>query len=204
MDKLGCDAPGSPATKVKSSSAERMRRKWARAAVGAEITFVQHGWQLFLLPDRLPQKAGCRADQLRALALKELVDNALDQGTPVDLYQLDPDTWAVADQGAGLDAAAIERLFAVDRPLTTTKLERRPTRGAVGNGLRVVTGAAVASGGALWVESRGQRFEVRVDRRTGGTEAVPAGGGVERGTSGSLDMMFGIPAETGSAAGYGG
>jgi hypothetical protein len=42
----------------------------------------------------------------------------------------------------------------------------------VGNGLRVVTGAAVASGGSLEVESRGRRFEIKVHLGTGRTEAV--------------------------------
>ncbi len=78
----------------------------------------------------------------------------------------------MADDGPGMDAARIATLFAVDRPLTSTKLLRRPTRGAVGNGLRVVTGAAIASGGALWVESRGRRFEIKVHLGTGRTEAV--------------------------------
>ena len=43
----------------------------------------------------------------------------------------------------------VVRLFAVNRPMTSTKLVRRPTRGAIGNGLRVVTGGVLASGGTL-------------------------------------------------------
>ena len=109
---------------------------------------------------------------MRALALKELVDNGLDHAANVTLEQVDENTWSVADDGPGMDEARIATLFAVDRPLTSSKLLRRPTRGAVGNGLRVVTGAAIASGGALWVESRGRRFEVKVDLGTGRTQAV--------------------------------
>ena len=103
---------------------------------------------------------------------KELVDNGLDHAEHVTLDRIDEDTWSVADDGPGMDAARIATLFAVDRPLTSSKLLRRPTRGAVGNGLRVVTGAAIASGGALWVESLGRRFEVKVDLGTGQTQAV--------------------------------
>ena len=109
---------------------------------------------------------------MRALALKELTDNGLDHAANVTLEQIDKDTWSVADDGPGMDAERIATLFAVDRPLTSTKLLRRPTRGAVGNGLRVVTGAAIASGGALWVESRGRRFEIKVHLGTGRTQLV--------------------------------
>ena len=82
--------------------------------------------------------------------------------------QIDNDTWSVADDGPGMDRVRIATLFAVDRPLASTKLLRRPTRGAVGNGLRVVTGAAMASGGSLHVESRGRRFEIKVHIGTAG------------------------------------
>ena len=162
-------------TALPTSSAERVRRHRARKKIAAqveELTFIRRDWALFLDPYRLPQKAGCRADQVRALALKELADNGLDHAANVTLEQIDKDTWSVADDGPGMDAARIATLFAVDRPLTSTKLLRRPTRGAVGNGLRVVTGAAIASGGALWVESRGRRFEIKVHRGTGRTQAV--------------------------------
>jgi Histidine kinase-, DNA gyrase B-, and HSP90-like ATPase len=135
-----CNAPVSIGTKVRASSAERVRRHRARKKIGAqleELTFVRRDWALFLDPYRLPQKAGCRSDQMRALALKELVDNGLDHAANVTLDQIDNDTWSVADDGPGMDRGRIATLFAVDRPLTSTKLLRRPTRGAVGNGLRV-------------------------------------------------------------------
>jgi hypothetical protein len=44
-------------------------------------------WQLFLDPQTLPQKAGCQPDELSALVLKELVDNALDTGANVALIK---------------------------------------------------------------------------------------------------------------------
>ena len=173
--RLVCNAPTPIDTKVTTSSAERVRRHRARKKIAAqvdEMTFIRRDWGLFLDPYRLPQKAGCRANQVRPLALKELADNSLDHAANVTLEQIDKDTWSVADDGPGMDAARIATLFAVDRPLTSTKLLRRPTRGAVGNGLRVVTGAAIASGGALWVESRGRQFEIKVHRGTGRTQAV--------------------------------
>jgi hypothetical protein len=134
-------------------AALRQRRHRAKLAAAREIEFVRADWALFLHPDRLPQKAGCPKAVLRAMILKELADNALDVGANIVVDQLDPDTWVVTDDGLGLDRAQILRLFAVNRPMTSTKLVRRPTRGALGNGLRVVTGGVLASGGRLQVRA---------------------------------------------------
>ena len=156
------------------SSAERMRRLRARQRIAGELVFVRQDWSLFLDPTRLPQKAGCSMSELRALVLKEIVDNGLDPGGTVTLEQVDLDTWAITDDGPGLDRDQIATLFSPNRPLASSKLLRRPTRGMIGNGLRVVSGAAIASGGQLWVESRGRRYEVVTDRATGASRAVPA------------------------------
>ncbi|MFL5956095.1 MAG: ATP-binding protein [Solirubrobacterales bacterium] len=158
-----------------SAATLRQRRRRAKLAAGPEIEFVREDWALFLDPRRLSQKAGCPRDRLRAMILKELVDNALDAGAEVTLDRLDPDTWLVTDNGRGLDRDQVVRLFAVDRPLVSTKLLHRPTRGAIGNGLRVVMGGAVASGGRLTVESRRARYALDVDRATGGTVVIEEG-----------------------------
>src|SRR3954454_20585730 len=141
-----------------SAAALRQRRSRERRRIAREVEFVRADWALFLHPDRLPQKAGCPRARLRAMILKELADNALDEDAGVTLDLVDPDTWTVSDDGRGLDRDQVGRLFAVDRPMVTTKLVRRPTRGAIGNGLRVVTGGTVASGGRLTVESKGARY----------------------------------------------
>jgi hypothetical protein len=73
---------------------------------------------------------------------KEVVDNALDTDVDAVLDQIGPDTWLVTDDGPGLDRRQVVRLSAVNRPMTSTKPVRRPTRGAIGNGLRVVTAAS--------------------------------------------------------------
>jgi hypothetical protein len=181
-----------------SAAALRQRRRRARLTAARDLEFVRADWALFLHPDRLPQKAGCPRDRLRAMILKELVDNALDEGAQVTLNNLDPDTWVVTDLGRGLDREQVVRLFAVNRPMVSTKLLRRPTRGAVGNGLRVVTGGAVASGGRLTVESRGARYALGVDRGTGETLVIEEGPSeVAAGTK--VTIAFG-PAIPGSAA----
>ena len=155
-----------------TTGAERQQRRRARLAIAREVAFIRPDWGLFLHPDRLPQKAGCPRDQLRAMILKELVDNALDAGATATLAQIDRDTWMVTDDGPGFDRGQVLRLFAVNRPMVSTKLLRRPTRGAIGNGLRVVMGGAVASGGTLQVECRGARYVLDVDRETGDTAVV--------------------------------
>jgi hypothetical protein len=102
-----------------SGSAERVRRHRLKKKLSAEagpILFTRQDWSLFLDPARLPQKAGSDAGQVRAVALKELADNALDAGASATLERVDADTWIVADDGPGLDAAAIATLFAVSRP----------------------------------------------------------------------------------------
>ena len=70
----------------------------------------------------------------------------------------------VEDEGPGLDPHEVARLFSIDRPLVSTKLLRLPTRGALGNGLRVVAGAVLASNGSLTVITRGVRLKLKPER----------------------------------------
>src|SRR5262249_28052394 len=110
--------------------------------------FERADWTLFRTVEGLQQKAGVPAHQLRRLVLKELGDNALDVGSiRYGLVQGVPDTCFVADDGPGLDGSPeeIAELFSIRRSLRSTKLLRRPQRGQLGNGLRVVAGAVLAS-----------------------------------------------------------
>src|SRR5260221_14791939 len=122
----------------------------------SEVTFVREDWRLFYNLATLGQKAGVPRSLLGALVVKELVDNALDAGANVQCGELpDGGIW-VEDDGEGIDPEKIATLFSVNRPLTSTKLLRRPLRGALGNGLRVVVGAVYASGGTLRIRTRGK------------------------------------------------
>ena len=88
--------------------------------------------------------------KLRRLVLKELADNGLDTGAEVKVGELpNGKGYFVEDDGPGIDGTPeqIARLFSINRPMVSTKLLRLPTRGALGNGLRVVAGAVLASGG---------------------------------------------------------
>ena len=89
--------------------------------------------------------------------LKELADNGLDTGAEVKRRRSSPSGgYFVEDDGPGIDGTPedIARLFCINRPMVSTKLLRLPTRGALGNGLRVVAGAVLASGGTLVVITR--------------------------------------------------
>jgi hypothetical protein len=126
-------------------------------------------WALFRSVEGLCQKAGVRPLWLRRLVLKELADNALDTGAHIRCGLLDPeknlDLFFVEDDGPGLDGSPeeIASLFSIRRPMRSSKLLRLPQRGALGNGLRVVAGAVLASAGTLswtkrrWAEAGGSK-----------------------------------------------
>ncbi|MDY8111123.1 ATP-binding protein [Fulvimarina sp. 2208YS6-2-32] len=129
----------------------------------SDFQFERADWTLFRSINTLPQKAGVPVSQLRRLVLKELADNALDAGGNVRVRKLDDtgDRWAIEDDGPGIDPAIVPHLFSINRPLASSKLRRMPTRGAMGNGLRVVAGSVIASSGALEVRTRNTRLVLK-------------------------------------------
>lgn len=156
------------------SGAERVRRHRARkkaAATAVPLLYERADWELFLRPETLPQKAGCSLDQLGSVVLKEAVDNALDTGAEVELEPI-TGGYRIADHGPGIDPTDVPRLFAVNRPLRSSKLKRLPLRGMLGNGLRVVMGAVAAFGGQISVTTRGHRLPLSVDTATGMTRIL--------------------------------
>jgi hypothetical protein len=71
--------------------------------------------------------------------VKEIVDNALDAGAEnVAVVEGTQYRCWIRDDGPGLASDDVPRLFAVNRPLLSSRLKRLPTRGMLGNGLRVV------------------------------------------------------------------
>jgi hypothetical protein len=150
-----------------------MRRMRARRAIERDesrpILYEVGDWQLFLNPASLPQKAGCEPDEIGHAVLKELVDNALDAGATTATLDGDEHRAEVRDDGPGLDAADIVKVFAVNRKLTSSKLKRQPLRGMLGNGARVIAGAIHAFKGTIHVTSRGHRLSLAVDPVTGKT-----------------------------------
>jgi hypothetical protein len=157
-------------------AAERMRRMRARRQAketAPPILFERADWRLFLDQQTLPQKAGCEPDQIGRVILKELVDNALDCGADkVSIITGDKQHCTVTDNGPGLSYEDMLAVFAVNRPLRSSKLVRLPTRGMLGNGLRVVMGAVAAFGGSITVTTRGCAYKLAPDSVTGATKVL--------------------------------
>lgn len=99
-----------------------------------------HDWTKFRNLETLPQKAGVSRDKLSLLVAKELADNALDHCGHCEVGYLEPNGFYVKDNGDGIDRALLPELFSINRPFMSSKILRMPTRGALGNGLRVVAG----------------------------------------------------------------
>jgi Histidine kinase-, DNA gyrase B-, and HSP90-like ATPase len=157
------DEATSKAIAKRKAAAERKRLERDRRKA-APIIHETADWRLFLDPETLPQKAGCQPDDIGALVLKELVDNALDAGASVTVQHApEQQRWIVTDTGPGIDPDDVPRLFCVNRPLLSSKLKRMPTRGMLGNGLRVV----MAWARTAFVISRGVAQRLEINPATG-------------------------------------
>ena len=123
--------------------------------------FERQDWELFRTIDGLSSKAGVPREMIASLVAKELMDNGLDESESCEVGLLDDHAgFFVQDHGLGLDPAQVADLFSIKRPLKSTKLLRLPSRGALGNGLRVVAGAVLATCGTLKVCTRGQAMNL--------------------------------------------
>jgi hypothetical protein len=139
----------------------------------AAPTLTERGdWTDFRTLETLGRKGGVPAWRIPMLVVKELADNALDASGGFRAYHLPGGGFYVEDDGDGIpgDDATVARLFSIGRPLASSKHLRLPTRGALGNGLRLVAGAVLASGGSLTVCTRGR--SLRLAPQDGGTTKV--------------------------------
>jgi hypothetical protein len=133
----------------------------------SDAEFARHDWSIYI--SNLPQRAGVPLGSIRALVLKELVDNALDEmdrvGQPgqVTITQDAEHTYTVTDQGRGFSDSPEELAyrFSIAKAMVSSKQWRKPTRGCVGNGLRVIVGAVVSGGGRIIVKTRNQQVALR-------------------------------------------
>ncbi len=135
------------------------------------LTYVPEDWTRFRQISTLCQMAGVTEDRLQRTVVKELVDNALDAVGSCKLGWMAGGGIFVEDAGPGIPPEKVAELFSIRRPLTSSKLNRLPTRGALGNGLRVVVGAISASGGSLVVETGGKRLSL-LPQDDGHTEVI--------------------------------
>lgn len=123
--------------------------------------FEREDWKLFRNIETLSQRAGVKRESIPALIVKELVDNGLDASIKCDVGLLNgKNGFYVQDYGKGIDEEILVDLFSINRPMITSKLLRLPSRGALGNGLRVVTGGVISTNGELYVSTRGYKYQV--------------------------------------------
>jgi hypothetical protein len=127
------------------------------------LQFEREDWVLFRTVEGLTQRSGVQHERLCRLVMKELADNALDESVDVRVGVLLGGGW-VEDNGRGIDPDMVPMLFSIARPMRSSKLLRLPTRGALGNGLRVVASAVLVSGGSLVVTTRDRRITLRPER----------------------------------------
>jgi hypothetical protein len=153
------------------------------------LKFEREDWSLFRTIEGLQQRAGVPKKLLRRLVLKELVDNGIDIGAQVRVGELPDSGYFVEDDGPGIEPEEVGRLFSIARPMMSTKLWRLPTRGALGNGLRVVAGAVLASGGSLTVITRNRRIALRPERD--GTTTVVSAAPIEFPVGTRIEISFG-------------
>src|SRR5579859_2343037 len=96
-----------------------------------EFETSREDWEDFRSLHTLPRKAGVQKCDLAKLVVKELADNALDEVEAVELTERDG--WIeVSNPGEGMAGTdeEIAARFSIGRPMTSTKLWRKPTRGA--------------------------------------------------------------------------
>ena len=95
--------------------------------------YVREDWTLFRTLSTLCQKAGVSPDHLRRVVVKELTDNALDASDSARIGQTEDGGYFVQDEGPGIPGSPdeIAALFSLNRRLTSSKLERLPSRGAL-------------------------------------------------------------------------
>jgi hypothetical protein len=179
-------------TKNGAESQQDYRHDLAGDSQNAASYFEREDWTLFRTLSTLSQKAGVPVALLPRLVCKELTDNGLDEASTCEVGLLDGDGFFIEDDGDGIPGtdAEIAALFSIRRPLTSSKLLRLPTRGALGNGLRVVTGAVLGSGGSLVVATRGRTLRL-VPLDDGTTQAEVVGDYHEQGTR--IEVRLGLP-----------
>ena len=129
----------------------------------------------YFTPDGLQKETGQPPRQFRHMALKELLDNALDAAesagnapdVQVEFTETDNGlTLTIADNGRGIPAHVVERILGDFSASTSDKAcYRSPMRGAQGNALKTVIGMPVALGAdrsRLAIAAAGVQHDIEV------------------------------------------
>lgn len=103
------------------------------------------------------------------VAIKELIDNGLDgceaTNVPPEItIQLDADAITVSDNGPGLRPEIVERSLDFAVRVSDKRFYSSPTRGQIGNGIKVILAAACVSTGEghVRISACGREHEIRL------------------------------------------
>ena len=142
-----------------------------------QTLFVKEDWEKYRTLEGLSAVSGVSPNQIASVVLKELVDNALDISGNCAIEPLtDTDNgFYVQDFGPGIGLERVNELFSISRPQTSSKFIRLPTRGVLGGGLKIVTGAVLATGGTLKVCTKGKTLELTTNAADGRTKSKVIG-----------------------------
>lgn len=171
-DEIDLDALGIGGASQRSADAVRKARQRERERTTgpqSPLLYESEDWSLFCNRNTVHQKAGCDPNEIGRVILKELTDNALDADALDVAIRGNDRECCITDDGPGLSPDEITRVFAVNRPLRSSKRKRLPTRGMLGNGLRVVMGAVTGYEGRITVASRGVEMDLAINPVTGDT-----------------------------------
>ena len=92
------------------------------------LKFERADWSLFRTIEGLQQKAGVPRHKLSRLVVKEITDNALDEGGRARVGTLPDGSFFIEDDGPGIDPAEIAHLFSIARPLHARNQHRNESR----------------------------------------------------------------------------
>jgi hypothetical protein len=135
-------------------------------------------WAAYRSPDSISQQTGVPAKLMRRSDLKELTDNGLDLCDLSKLYGLTtatlegPNIYTVVNQGPGWQKTPEEfaHLLSLARGESiSSKLWRKPLRGALGHGLMGVVGTVASGDGRITIKSCNQRVVLKPSARNGNT-----------------------------------
>jgi len=127
----------------------------------------------FFTVKELSMQAGSSPDTWGLLLIKELTDNALDACeaagiAPEIVVEVTPDRIVVSDNGLGLPAAVVARSLDFSVRVSDKSLRVCPSRGQLGNALKLAYAMPFVMDGASLVEIEAQghhhRIAVSLDR----------------------------------------
>jgi hypothetical protein len=145
-------------TRTKDKQTKPKHTSLSRNGSTSDALYHRPDWTMFRSVANIAMAAGVSVERLTMLAAKELTDNALDAGASrPDVGLLPGGGFFVQDDGPGIQTSPekIAYIFSFNRPLASSKVKRLPTRGALGNGTRVIAGLVYATKGRLRVASGG-------------------------------------------------